>query len=330
MEEKLEEVLKKYPLEITGKKRIRGAVLLETKDGLFTIGQSRESEARLVQQEKIKKSLSDDAGFLVDNGVKNEEGEFLTKDSIGNRWFMKRWYMGRVCNLREREDVMSSAGHLAKLHCAMADVAWNRENESAEPKYIEVMERHLKEMKRVYNYIRTKKSKSMLEISMLNQFPYYYEQGEEALALGKKISLNEFYQKAVRQGRYCHGSYNYHNIFLGKDIFVANFSRMEPGIQVTDLYDFWRKILEKNRWDITFGKCVMEAYKAFRMPEIEEAKLLYTLFLFPEKFWKQMNFYYNGKKSWVSMKNMEKLQKIEEQEPFRKRSLTEIKGLLFL
>ena len=53
------------------------------------------------------------------------------------------------------------------------------------------------------------------------------------------------------------------------------------------------------------------------------------LFLFPEKFWKQINFYYNGKKSWMSLKNYEKLRKMEEQEQERQKFLREIRGLLF-
>lgn len=61
----------------------------------------------------------------------------------------------------------------------------------------------------------------------------------------------------------------------------------------------------------------------------EEAEFLYLLLLFPEKFWKQINFYYNGKKSWMSMKNYDKLLKIESQEERREKFLSEAKGLLF-
>lgn len=41
---------------------------------------------------------------------------------------------------------------------------------------------------------------------------------------------------------------------------------------------------------------------------------LYYRLLYPEKFWKIVNFYYNSGKAWIPDKNLEKLEKICEQE----------------
>ncbi len=47
MDDKIENVIKEYPVHVTGKRRIRGAILLETKEGLFTLVNYRESLAKL-------------------------------------------------------------------------------------------------------------------------------------------------------------------------------------------------------------------------------------------------------------------------------------------
>ena len=36
MEEKIEDVVKQYPVQLIGKRRIRGAILLETKEAVYT------------------------------------------------------------------------------------------------------------------------------------------------------------------------------------------------------------------------------------------------------------------------------------------------------
>lgn len=104
-----------------------------------------------------------------------------------------------------------------------------------------------------------------------------------------------------------HGSYSYHNVlFVGKDLAVTNFDRAEIGIQVRDLYDFLRKVMEKNGWQAEFGKSLIDAYDRERKLEETERRVLYAMLLYPEKYWKLVNFYYNSRKSWMSAKNLEK------------------------
>ena len=49
----------------------------------------------------------------------------------------------------------------------------------------------------------------------------------------------------------------------------------------------------------------------------EEKKILYILFMFPEKYWKIANFYYNAGKAWISKRSQEKLNTIVEQKELR-------------
>lgn len=53
----------------------------------------------------------------------------------------------------------------------------------------------------------------------------------------------------------------------------------------------------------------------------KERTCLYYLFLYPEKYWKQLNFYYNANKAWIPGRNIEKLQNLESQQPDRNRFL---------
>ena len=57
MDEKLDEVMKQYALHLTGKHRIRGGLLLETKEGNFTLTGYRENAARVDFDELVKMVL---------------------------------------------------------------------------------------------------------------------------------------------------------------------------------------------------------------------------------------------------------------------------------
>lgn len=341
MEDKIENVIKEYPVHVTGKRRIRGAILLETKEGLFTLVNYRDSLAKLEFEERVKSQLIARGYKYLDKGITNNKEDWLTKDNYGNSYLMKQWYLGQECNLRETEEVILAARHLAKLHKGMilppeAGGDDEEETEQSGQKNTgegveELLSRHTREMKRVYNYIRNKKKRNDMEIHLLNQFKHFFEQAETARELLSDLDSEKMERDAVARGRVCHGSYNYHNVlFLEKQqIATVNFGRCEYGLQVMDFYGFLRKLMEKNNWERRRGIRAIEAYRQERAWEAEEAKLLYVLLLFPEKFWKQMNFYYNGKKAWMSMKNYDKLKKIETQELARRKFLREVKGVLF-
>ena len=87
--------------------------------------------------------------------------------------------------------------------------------------------------------------------------------------------------------------------------------------QVTDLSNFMRKMLEKNDWNEELGFSLLESYEKVRPLTACEYKQLYIILLFPEKFWKIANHYYNSHKAWLSGRDIDKLDKVIAQEDLR-------------
>ena len=108
---------------------------------------------------------------------------------------------------------------------------------------------------------------------------------------------------------------------INTNMATTNFDKANVGIQITDLYQFMRKVMEKNDWDLDFGSMILEAYNNILPLSRDEQKLLYILLLYPEKFWKITNFYYNSKKSWVPQRNIQKLIGIVEQKDRKRQFL---------
>lgn len=91
-----------------------------------------------------------------------------------------------------------------------------------------------------------------------------------------------------------------------------------------DLYQFLRKAMEKNRYDIAMAKDILSAYSQINYLEHEDYEFIYLMYSFPEKFWKISNRYMNTRKSYISPVLMEKLQKVIEDDQEKLKILSEI------
>ena len=111
-----EEILEQYELEIRSTVKGRGALGCDTDQGTMLLKEFRGSKERAA-------FLYDILGFLAENGFAAEtivvakDGEVLVKDEPDNTcYLLKNWYLGRECDVKSRDDILSAVSLLAKLH----------------------------------------------------------------------------------------------------------------------------------------------------------------------------------------------------------------------
>ena len=191
--------------------------------------------------------------------------------------------------------------------------------EAKEESLTATLERHNRELKRTRSFVKGRKRKTGFELVVIGGFEKFYRQAMEAAELAAGLS------ELPEQG-WCHGEYSHHHVLLGRNLCaVTDFSRLHKGVQVTDLYYFTRKILEKHRWNLRLGRQILDTYAAVRPMTGAEWQYLYILFLYPEKYWKQMNYYLNSNKAWIPERNIDKLRVLENQFEARSCFLDELK-----
>lgn len=116
----------------------------------------------------------------------------------------------------------------------------------------------------------------------------------------------------------CHGDLDHHHVLMGNGYTaIIEYNRMRLGLQASDLYRFMRKVMEKHNWNLDLGLSMLDAYERVLPMEKQERASLYCMFLYPEKYWKQLNFYYNANKAWIPARNTEKLRSLQQQQPAR-------------
>jgi len=332
VEERVEDVLRRYELEILRAYRVRGSYVLETRQGIYLYKGYSGTENRAVYEAAIQRCLMERGFELVDLYLQNEEGNYLSYDVMGEAHVVKRWFLGEECDLKEKEDLSRVSERLAELHLAMQGMRSELGVEIRPREYSleEQLGKHLRELQRVKAYIRNKKERNPFEVVYLQCADRIHAQGAAAVDFLTRLQPEEFQRKAEERGDFYHGNYTYHNLILHPEgVAVVQYDKSWLGLQLLDIYYLLRKALEKNEWGMEIGEYILEAYQRVKPLTREERQILYALLWFPDKYWKIANAYFNGKKSRIPGRNLVKLEEYLDQEERRERFLMQSRYRLF-
>lgn len=316
MYNRTEIILEAYPFEFTDIQKGRGVYLCLCKDGSKKI--LKEFPGSLSKAELLDRFLKylKERGNTVEQIVYTKEEQALFTDTDETRYYMRTWSDGRECDTRNRDDILCAVRRLAGFHL---DTAGFREElpqiMCRTPDFLgQEYERHTRELHKVRNYIMSKKKKNEFESGFLNEYQYYLDQADEAL---KKLH-NMDKEPSDQFFGICHGDYSQHNLlFTANGPVIINYERFCRDAYISDFAHFFRKIMEKHNWNTGLGMDLISAYDKVRKLDRWELQQLGVRMVYPEKFWKVANHYFNSKKSWANNRDNEKLERICAQEKER-------------
>ena len=323
MEDRSNEIISQYEMKIYRSYRARGGVILETDRGLRFLSPCRASERRLEFEDALKMQIREHGYKNIDNCVRNTQQKLVSVNSVGERYYLREWYALAECSLRQEESVVMAAENLALLHLAMSGIRIGEDGmifEEEDP--LPILERRNRELKRVQGFLAKRKNKSGFEVKYLNCCGSFYEEALRATEELRGMNCSAYLEECIRYGNVAHGAYTYHNILMDGDvkrqpgvspwaaghIATVNFEQASFGMQINDLYQYLRKVMEKNNWNQELGKRLLNAYENVRALSVKEKQMIKILLMYPEKFWKVTNYYYNSRKSLIPQKNIEKLE----------------------
>lgn len=301
-------VLEQYGLNVKSSYRGRGALLCQTQIGLVMIREFAGSVKKLQKQWELLRRLEESCPYPVDQILANQEGALVSVDKEGISYVVRKWCEGRECDTRSREDILKGVAALGAVHKCMH---MEPDADYFQTSLVEEYEKHNRELRKIRKFIRTKRRQNPFEQCYLESVQWFLERGEEALARLRASGYEKLRREALSRGDVCHGEFNQHNVLLWNERpVITNFDKFHYDVQVADLYCFMRKILEKNAWSQELAKEMIECYgQAYEMTDSQYENLKIR-FLYPEKYWKLANYYYNHNKAWVSEKNIEKITKL--------------------
>ena len=298
MSEKYKELLEQYDVKVLSTFRSRGTFQCETEQGLALLKEYHGSLQKLALEYEWKEKLAN-AGFLTtDRYFLTKEESLVTYDRYRTPFVLKHYFKGRECDCRNLSDVAASCRNLAFLHkVSSSNEEIPFENLKTETTS-HLFERKNRELRSIRKFIGKVRGKNDFELLYMDCFDSFYKEASHALAHLLKAEAD----LADTDCGMCHGAYHYHNVLILPDYSVAtvNFESLCYQPYLLDLYLFLRKTLETG----------ISGYSIYRHLTEKDFLFLYLLFLYPEKFWKISNQYYNHRKSWIPPRTLEKLQKV--------------------
>ena len=319
-----EEILEQYDVEIRSTAKGRGALNCDTDKGAMLLKEFRGSKDRAVFVFDLLEFLSAH-GFVTERLMMTQDGGVMAKDEVsGLSYLLKTRHPGKECDVKSRDDTLTAVRKLAEFH------KLTKQYEKEIPEFLKAdrnsllneYERHNRELNKVKNYIRNKNKKNQFEMLFMKVYESYMDQ---ALEVTKRLRRQ---MEELEDGVYgrmwglCHGDCNQHNIVFSQEGWtLVNFEQMSYDVMVQDLANFVRKIMEKHNFSTGLGIELITAYDNVRKLLPEELEQLYLRLAYPKKFWKIANHYSSSRKSWISGRDIEKLEKVMDQEAQRKQFL---------
>lgn len=324
MSEKMSEVYEAYDIEIKQTSRGRGATILKTDKGILQLRPLDVNESRLQAEYSFKEKLVECGFENIDACIKNTENELVTYDRYGNPYVMRKYFEGREMSVNSREEIEQAVDNLANLHIAGRTVFKSTEND-VHIRSNENFRKRNQELWRVKNYMLQRKPRREFEDVFLKCFDKYYSEAVECEKLVGRSGLGDMENHIG----YCHGMYNNHSILIEEEgrVCTVGFEKFHVGNQLTDLYHFTRKVVEKNNYSFELLKLILERYSETCPISASDIEYIYILYMYPEKYYKLCNQYMNAPKNWISPKMLDKINKLIEDDEKKQKLLCNLKKL---
>lgn len=319
-------VLEQYGITPKRCSRVKGALLVDAERDYYLLKEFHGSEKHLELEDAVQKVFEKDKCLYVDSIIPNQEGNLVSIDSDGLKYYLKRWYIARDCDIWNQTMLYQSVKTLALFHQKTEtfkprDDSYGENGEEARSIQEEFL-RHNRELKRCRSYIRKRNRKNEFERLVLESFEEFYNRGTILSSSCQHAEFQQLEESARAKGSILHGTFNYHNILFVENMgFLTNFDHCKVGLQLRDLYDFLRKVLEKHSWNYELGHKLIAEYTKVRSLSELELEYLKICLSYPEKYWKIVSHYYNTGKSWIPDKDIEKLKIVIRQEDQKERFL---------
>ena len=315
------EILEKYDFEVQQVTKGRGVFIIVTDMGKLILKEYSGSGKYVEATSGILERLNEEGRIHTDSYIRNSDGEIISTALDESRYIVKRWYDCRDFDIRSVSDVSRAMSGLAILHNSLeTQDCGDFKHEAGNP--CDAMKKHNRELYKIKKFIIKKNYKTDFERLVIKSIDEYIDEGESA-----EKCCQDYLMRHSAGISLCHGNYNYHNVhFMDRDIVISNFEKMHRDYFIIDMYEMMRKLLEKYDWNIKLGHKLLADYDRERRITDSEISLLARMFSYPEKYWKIVNAYYNSKKSWMPVKNSEKLIKVIRQNRARWEFVATISG----
>lgn len=271
---------------------------------------------------------------LFKNGFQNIDKNIYTKAGIpfitynNQTIYMSSYIDGRECNLDSKEETIRCARLLANMHKASKGFICSEESNvrSELGRLPGCYRKRLDEIKKLKK--NAQKGKLKFDNLMCEYVDYFYELGEKAISMLDASDYYKLVEEAEKSKNISHHDFNHHNIFVqNEEMYLINFEYCCYDLKIYDLVNLLRRKMRKCEWNIDEATKIINEYCKIEPICESEFELMKIMFMFPQKFWRVVNKYYNSKKGCTEKSYISRLQEVIDEIKYLKVFLNDFESL---
>ena len=299
-----------FGIRITGIKPYRAGYILETNAGKKYIKACQYSKERVLFIHAAKNHLLSHNFTQIDPYcLTTAKQPYLeTDDGI---YTMVNLVEGRECEFDDDRDVIRATEALAHMH--KAGRGFLPGNGGLVPNSLGKLPGCLKKRLEDIRKLRRKaeKERNGFDYLFIEHFDDFYTIGEKSLETLFSSRYNKLVEATLREGMICHHDYSYQNILIrGDKTAIINFDYCNLELKIYDIVNILRRRMRKCNWDIRKARLILDTYRNIEPLEPDEMKVMKSMLLFPQKFWRVINRYYNSKRCWAQKNFTQMLEEV--------------------
>jgi len=321
MHELERELQENYDIKINSISNFRDMFIANTDNGRRLIKITSLKPDRVNFIAEVKEHLYKNGFCNIDRSIYTNSGNSCITYN-DQTVYMSRYVEGRESNLDNRDEIIKCARLLAEMHRASIGFS---ESENSSPRnelgrLPASYRKRLDEIKKLKK--NALKGRMKFDNLMCRHVDYFYDLGERALNLLDASQYPALVEEAEKSKNISHHDFNHHNIFLqNNELYLINFEYCCYDLKVYDLVNLLRRKMRKCQWNIGEAEQIINEYSKIQPLTSSEFDLMKIMLMFPQKFWRVVNKYYNSRKSWSEQSYINRLEEVIEEVRYLKEFL---------
>ncbi|WMI81337.1 hypothetical protein [Anaerotignum sp. MB30-C6] len=315
MEDMYEKILwEGYGLRFYSGTRTRTGLVCKTDKGLRELKKARERMNSIRYAHDVKECLYRNGFTVISRFYNTMDGQpCFAKD--GSLYVLEELLPTTPLEEDGKSPFVKGAETLGKMHHCAKGLESTYFQLDKERLPVQFSKRRV-ELAKIKRRIQRQSGYDAIDLLVIDNYDTYMEQTLQAEELLQKAEYPVLADKVEKDGAFCHHSFKGENLRLGDDgrLFVGGFEGCNSDIPLLDLAAYLKRYMKKTDGDKDGVKEMLAAYQKQNSLEEREKVLLQALTIYPEKFLRLVNEYYNKRRACVSPAMQERLALAVEEE----------------
>ena len=296
-----------YGLRFRGGTRTRTGLVCRTDRGLRELKKPRGSVENLRLAFCVKEQLQKNGFGNISRFYRALDGEpFYRHDGI--LYTLEDVMPAEALPEDHTEDFVRGAETLGRMHQAAAGLCrdaarWDRE------RLPRLYAKRRSELAKIRRRNDKRGNYDAIDLLLIRNYDRFMGQVREAEELLQKGGYREAVDRAAKEGAFCHNAYKGEALRVSEkgEIFVGSFDKCGSELPLADLAAYLRRYFKKTEGSAAGVAAMLDSYGKHCPLSAADLTILRGMLVYPEKFLRLVNEYYNRRRACVSPAMQERL-----------------------